>query len=83
MQVLETTRGAHPDETLEAARLDLELARQWFDWVTEPHLVDEAIYRLHAAEMRLSALTHGRRARGPAVDPAAPPISSRAQAIAR
>lgn len=83
MQVSETTRKAHPDGALEEARMDLELARQWFDWVTEPLLVDEAIYRLRAAEMRLTDLTRSRRARGPGGDPSAARMSARAEAVAR
>lgn len=41
-------------EGLINARAELEAARQWFEWVTEPPLVDEAIFRLRAAEMRLT-----------------------------
>ncbi len=40
-------------QAVEVARQELEAARQWFDWVSEPCLVDEAVYRLRAAEMRL------------------------------
>lgn len=50
---------------VERAKADLEVARGVFDWVTEPRLVDEAIYRLRAAEIRLDNLVfqlHGRRA---------------------
>jgi len=36
------------------ARLELEAARQWFEWATDPGQVDEAIFRLRAAELRLS-----------------------------
>ncbi|MCL6595475.1 MAG: hypothetical protein K6V73_04600 [Firmicutes bacterium] len=39
---------------VEGARRELEAAQQWFEWVTEPRLVDEAIYRLRAAELRLA-----------------------------
>lgn len=81
MQMRWALRNAE-DPDFEAARRDLEIARQWFDWVTEPHLVDEAIFRLRAAELRLSALAHNRRrpggpdAKGPL---ATPPM----QALAR
>jgi hypothetical protein len=51
------------DEALELARKELEAARQWFEWVTEPALVDEAIFRWRAAEMRLAALTRARALR--------------------
>ena len=40
-------------EAVHAARQELEAARQWFDWVSEPRLVDEAVFRLRAAEIRL------------------------------
>lgn len=83
MQVLRPNHP-EPDGAFEDARLDLELARQWFDWVTEPHLVDEAIYRLRAAEMRLTAITHGRRGRpSSASDPADDVKAVRIHAIAR
>lgn len=50
-------------QAVEVARQELEMARQWFDWVSEPRLVDEAVYRLRAAEMRLvDALTPLREA---------------------
>lgn len=50
-------------QAVEVARQELEMARQWFDWVSEPRLVDEAVYRLRAAEMRLvHALTPLREA---------------------
>lgn len=39
---------------LTTARAELEAAQQWFEWVTEPRLVDEAILRLRAAEMRFA-----------------------------
>jgi hypothetical protein len=43
----------------------VEAARGVFDWVTEPRLVDEAIFRLRAAEIQLDNLVYrleGRRA---------------------
>jgi hypothetical protein len=53
---------------VERARRELEDARQWFEWVTEPRLVDEAILRLRAAELRLAhalrPLREGGRALG-------------------
>lgn len=47
----------HPDLALGSIRgalQELALARQWFDWVTDPRAVDEAILRLGAAELRVS-----------------------------
>lgn len=32
----------------------LEAARQWFDWITDPRDVDEAVWRVGAAERALS-----------------------------
>lgn len=83
MQTTGTNAKATSD-LFEEARQELELARQWFDWVTEPHLVDEAIYRVRAAEMRLTALSQIRRARYAAEAEAGAPFSpSRFQALAR
>jgi hypothetical protein len=52
----ETAPSLCPDDVraVQAARQELEAARQWFDWVSEPRLVDEAVFRLRAAEMRLA-----------------------------
>jgi hypothetical protein len=33
---------------------ELDVARQWFDWVTDPYAVDEAIFRLSVAELRMT-----------------------------
>lgn len=48
--------AAMPGEDLaaiQAAKKELEAAWQWFEWVSEPRLVDEAVYRVRAAELRL------------------------------
>lgn len=39
---------------LEGELQELDGARRWFEWVTDPCAVDEAILRLGAAELRLS-----------------------------
>lgn len=41
---------------LEAARLECARALQYFDSVTDPELIDHAIYRVEAAERRFTYL---------------------------
>lgn len=48
-----------PDQGLSQAKRELEMAYQFFNWTTEPRLIDEAIHRIRAAELRLDNLLHG------------------------
>lgn len=49
---LERDRVVHLKRDIEEAKRDWQYACSYFDVVTEPDLVDHAIYMMHAAEVR-------------------------------
>jgi hypothetical protein len=57
-------RDSHPGAAaIRGALSELDVARQWFAWVTDPSAVDEAILRLGAAERRLTRAIEPLRSR--------------------
>ncbi|MDI3281173.1 MAG: YaaL family protein [Bacillota bacterium] len=51
-------------ESVEAARLEWILAKSYFDFVTEPDLIDVAVYNIQAAERKYMYLLKEARNQG-------------------
>jgi hypothetical protein len=65
----EAAADVTPREEIDRARAEVEYARRVFDWVTDPRLIDEAIYRLTAAEIHLDNLVYALEGRDHRGDP--------------